>query len=64
MMVANIRRALTLVPAEMRSWFSLVRVQYLPQAWMRDFPREFRAITHAQIEFLAARVSALNRCIY
>ena len=64
MMGANIQRALTLVPDEMRSWFSLVGVQYLPQAWMRDFSREFRAITHAQIEFLAARVSALNRCIY
>ena len=64
MLGANIQRALTLVPNEMRSWFQLVGVQYLPQAWMRDFAREFRAITHAQIEFLAARVSALNRCIY
>jgi hypothetical protein len=30
---------------------------------MRDFSREYRAISHAQIE-LAARVSALNRCLY
>jgi hypothetical protein len=64
MLGANIQRALTLVPDEMRSWFALVGVQYLPQAWMRDFSREYRAISHAQIEFLAARVSALNRCIY
>ncbi len=64
MMGANIQKALTLVPNEMRSWFSLVGAQYLPGAWMRDFSREFRPITHAQIEFLAARVSALNRCIY
>src|SRR6516162_10795246 len=31
---------------------------------MRDFSREYRAISHAQIELLAARVSALNRCLY
>jgi hypothetical protein len=64
MMGANIQRALTLVPVEKRSWSSLAGVQYLPQAWMRDFSKEYRAINHAQIEFLAARVSALNRCIY
>ena len=64
MMGANIQRALTLVPGDMQSWWQLVNAQYLPQAWMRDFSQEFRAITHAQIEFLAARVSALNRCIY
>ena len=64
MMGANIQKALTAVPNEMRSWFSLVGAQYLPGKWMRDFSREFRAISHAQIEFLAARVSALNRCIY
>jgi hypothetical protein len=31
---------------------------------MRDFTREYRAVSHAQIEMLAARVSALNLCIY
>jgi hypothetical protein len=31
---------------------------------MRDFSREYRAVTHAQIEMLAARVAALNRCHY
>jgi AhpD family alkylhydroperoxidase len=31
---------------------------------MRDFSQEFRAITHLQIELLAARVSALNQCTY
>jgi len=38
--------------------------QYLPGAVMRDFSREHRAISHPQIELLAARVSALNRCLY
>lgn len=64
MMGAYIQRALTLVPDEQRSWFSLVGAQYLNQAQMRDFANEPRAITHAQIEFLAGRVSALNECLY
>ena len=61
---SNIRRALTLVPDEARSFFDLVSAQYLsgPQMW--DFSSEFRAITHLQIELLAARVSALNQCTY
>ena len=31
---------------------------------MREFGTEFRAINHAQLEMLAARVAALNRCEY
>ena len=61
---ANIRRALTLVPDEARSFFAVVAAQYLAGPQMRDFTREFRAITHGQIELLAARVSALNQCTY
>jgi hypothetical protein len=61
---ANIMMAMSLVPDEARSFFDLVTHQYLPGAVMRDFSREYRAITHAQIELLAARVSALNRCLY
>lgn len=62
---AHIYKAMSLVPAEVRGFFGdLVNTQYLPAAAMRDFDREFRAISHAQIEFLAARVSALNRCEY
>jgi hypothetical protein len=62
--VSNIRRALTLVPDEARSFFDLAAQQYLSGAQMFDFSREFRAITHAQIELLAARVSAINQCTY
>jgi hypothetical protein len=62
--VSNIRRALTLVPDEARSFFDLAAHQYLSGAQMFDFSREFRAITHAQIELLAARVSAINQCMY
>ncbi len=61
---ANIRRALTLVPDEARSFFDLVGHQYLPGPAMRDFSREYRAITHAQIELLAGRISAINQCVY
>lgn len=64
MVGAYIQRALTLVPDEQRSWFSLVGAQYLTSAQMRDFEQEPRAITHAQIEFLAGRISALNQCLY
>jgi hypothetical protein len=37
---------------------------YLPQDAMRDFGREYRAITHPQIEMLAARVAVRNQCVY
>ena len=61
---ANIKMALTLVPDEARSFFDLVVHQYLPGPAMRDFAHEYRAITHAQIELIAGRVSALNQCTY
>ena len=61
---ANIRKAMSLVPEEVHSFFDLVAHQYLPGTAMRDFSREYRAISHAQIELLAARVSPLNRCFY
>src|SRR5712692_7068670 len=61
---ANIHKAMSLVPAEVKSFFDLCEHQYLGALQMRDFGREFRAITHAQIELLAGRVSALNRCFY
>jgi hypothetical protein len=62
--LANIRRALSLVPEEAYAWFQLVEIQYLPGKWMRDFANEYRAITHAQIELIAGRVSVLNQCFY
>ncbi len=61
---ANIQRALSLVPSAMMQWWDMLEIMYMPGPWMRDFTREYRAVSHAQIEMLAARVSALNRCIY
>jgi hypothetical protein len=61
---ANIMKAMSLVPDEVSSFFDLVYHQYQGPLEMRDFSREYRAISHAQIELLAARVSALNQCLY
>jgi len=61
---ANIMKAMSLVPDEVRGFFDLVSHQYIPPLAMRDFSREYRAISHSQIELLAARVSALNQCLY
>ncbi len=61
---ANIHRALSLVPAEVGAFFDLDSIHYLPDAVLRDFGTEYRELTHAQIELLAARVSAINQCFY
>lgn len=62
--VANIHRAMSLVPREVQSFFDVAAAQYLPGSAMRDFAREYRAISHAQIELLAGRVSSINQCVY
>jgi hypothetical protein len=61
---ANIHRALSLVPDSMIHWWDMLEAMYQSSAQMRDFAREYRAVTHPQIELLAARVAALNRCEY
>jgi hypothetical protein len=61
---ANIHRALSLVPNAMMHWWDMFETMYQTSAPMRDFSREPRAVTHAQMELLAARVAALNRCEY
>jgi hypothetical protein len=61
---ANIHRALSLVPAEASGFFDIDAAQYLPDAALRDFGTEYRDLSHAQIEFLAARVSVINQCVY
>jgi hypothetical protein len=61
---ANIHLALSLVPASMMHWWDLFEPMYQTGPQMRDFSREFRAVSHPQIEMLAARVAALNQCEY
>jgi hypothetical protein len=61
---ANVHRALSLVPRAMMQWWDMFECMYLTSPTMRSFGREYRAVTHAQMELLAARVAALNRCHY
>ncbi len=63
-LVANIHRGLSVVPAEVAAFFELDDVIYLPQFALKDFATEYRAISHAQMELVAARVSLINRCRY
>jgi AhpD family alkylhydroperoxidase len=60
-------RALSLVPAEANAWFHLVETLYLPLPAIRARREQFkdhRAISHAQIELIASRVSILNDCSF
>ena len=60
----NIHRALSLVPQEVFNFFDLDVELYLKDHEIRDFETEFRAISHAQIELIAGRTSALAGCFY
>lgn len=61
--IPNVRRALSLVPAEAAAFEELGAAMYLPLDDLMDFERH-RAISRPQMELLAARVSALNQCFY
>jgi len=61
---AHIRRALNYVPETQRAFWQMANVLYMDGRQMRDFSNEYRAITHAQIELVAGRVSAINQCVY
>ena len=60
----NVQRALSLVPPAMIQFWDMFEAMYLENPAMRDFGREYRAISHPQIEMLAARVATLNQCLY
>jgi hypothetical protein len=61
---SNVRRALSLVPAEAHGFMEMNEAQYLNGVQMRDFSTDYRAITREQIELVAGRVSAINQCAY
>lgn len=63
-MGGNVQLALSLVPNAMIQFWDMFESMYLENPAMRDFGREYRAISHPQIEMLAARVAALNQCVY
>jgi hypothetical protein len=59
----NIVRAMSLVPAEVRAFARSSDAHYLPLAQIPD-PTARRTLDRAQMELVAARVSALNQCFY
>ena len=61
---SNVRRALSLVPAEAHSFMEMGAAQYLSADQMRDFDNDPRVITRQQIELIAGRISAINQCAY
>ena len=60
----NVQRALSLVPQAMMQFWEMFEPMYLHQNAMRDFGREYRAVSHSQIEMMAARVAVQNQCVY
>ena len=61
--VANVRRALSLAPNEVRILSDLHGAHYVPMSEMREMGWK-RALTRPQVELVAARVSAVNECFY
>jgi hypothetical protein len=61
---AHIHLALSLVPNSAIQFWDMLETMYQTSAMMRDFTCDYRAISHAQIELVAARVAALNQCLY
>jgi len=63
--VPNVVRALSLVPDAVRQLRELSAAQYLPLQKVTDVRAEpGRALSRAQIELVAGRVSAQNECFY
>jgi hypothetical protein len=60
----HIKRALTLVPEETHRFWDLMYPLYLPDPTIVELEGAERAISRAQMEFIAARVSALLDCFY
>ena len=59
-----IRRALTLVPRQARQYWDLTRELYLEDPRVHELEGLERSISRSQMEFLAARASALLGCYY
>jgi len=60
---ANVRRALSLVPGTNLAWRSLVDSHYSRGAEFLSLQWD-RALSRPQVELVAARTTALNRCFY
>lgn len=63
--VGNILRAVSLVPSEAHRVISLIKQQYFPAEKLLDFSSESdHALSRAQIELVATKVSEHNQCFY
>jgi hypothetical protein len=62
-LLANVSRALSLVPRSNQTWRMLVNESYSRGPQMME-PTWDRALTRPQIELVAARISQLNQCFY
>jgi hypothetical protein len=60
----NIQQAMSLVPDSVAGFFDLDSTLYMVQDQIRDFGTEYRAITHAQMELIAAKASYMSGCFY
>ena len=61
---AGVVKALSLVPDAWREYWALGDALYIHHEDVFDFDLDLRAITRAQIEVVAARVSAIHQCVY
>ena len=64
MPIENIHRGFSLVPDEVLAFFEIDTELYLTSEELFDFTKEYRAISHAQLELIATRAAALNGCHY
>jgi hypothetical protein len=62
--VPNVARALSLVPDAVRQLMELSEAHYLPIDEVVDPRARVPALSRAQMELVAGRVSALNECFY
>lgn len=63
-LTGNVIRALSLVPDEVRTLTDLSAAHYLPPERVADPRAGGKSLSRAQMELLAARVSALRECFY
>jgi hypothetical protein len=62
--VANVIRAMSLVPDEVRTLLDLSAAHYLETAQVRNPNAARGPLSRAQMELVAGRVSALRKCFY
>lgn len=59
-----IRRSLTLLPGEVRKFWAVMNLLYMPDPRVRELDGLDRSIGRAQMEFLASRASMMLDCYY